>query len=154
MLGLKTAIITLTPDTMPGGQIRQFLWPLTSLALAPWWTALRQPCQHILIWSALRECFNCHFSFRGRVTSQGGQAGKRRAAVIRGDEDSLHAAVIAHTLTLICVYIHKESPGSCLWWAVPAFGSKHREVLRSARPWSDLTSALLSSQVCPIWNFN
>lgn len=45
------------------------------------------------------------------MTSQGGQAGKRRAAVIRGDEDGLHAAVIAHILTLI--YTHSPQEAVC-----------------------------------------
>lgn len=47
------------------------------------------------------------------MTSLGGQAGKRRAAVIRGDEEGLHAAVIAHTLTLICIYTHSPQEAVC-----------------------------------------
>lgn len=113
VLSLRRAIVALSPEPGPRAISDSFC----TLSPHP-----ASPARHVQ--SALRGCFNCHFSFRRRVTSRSGQAGKRRATVIRGDEHNLHAAIITHT----------QSAGCCLRWAVPAFGSEHQEVLRSARP--------------------
>lgn len=88
VLSLRRAIAALSPEPGPRAISDSFC----TLSPHP-----ASPARHVQ--SALRGCFNCHFSFRRRVTSRSGQAGKRRATVIRGDEHNLHAAIITHTHT-------------------------------------------------------